>query len=114
MFVSQVVTGDPVPIDKVCLDAVRTYRVNNGTGDPIADYTWILKDNNGNSVSIPSGSNFTDTDTNGNLIEGNEITISWSFGIGTYILSVEKQSIYGCPTDTLGIIEVLPKPFVDA
>ena len=98
-------------IDKVCKDAVRTYRVDGETG---LTYTWILKDHLGNSVSIPSGSPFTDTDTSGNLIEGSEITIAWSFTADTYSLSVEKQSSFSCSTDELGTIEVVPKPFVNA
>jgi gliding motility-associated-like protein len=107
----QVVAQAQSVIDKVCKDAVRTYRVD---GEPGLTYIWILKDHLGNSVSIPSGAPFTDTDTSGNLIEGSEITIAWSFTADTYSLSVEKQSSFSCSTDELGTIEVVPKPFVNA
>jgi len=98
-------------IDKVCKDAVRTYRVDGETG---LTYTWILKDHLGNSVSIPSGAPFADTDGSGNLIEGSEISITWSFNADIYSLSVEKQSSFNCSTDELGTIEVVPIPFVNA
>jgi len=107
----QMVAQAQYVIDKVCKDAVRTYRVDGETG---LTYTWILKDHLGNSVSIPSGAPFTDTDGSGNLIEGSEIKINWSFDPDIYTLMIEKQSQFNCKTDTAGIIEVLPKPFVDA
>jgi gliding motility-associated-like protein len=98
-------------IDKVCKDAVRTYRVD---GEPSLIYSWILKDSSGTQVLVSSGSSFVDTDSGGNMIEGSEIVISWSFNPGIYTLSVEKQSAFNCSTDELGTIEVLPVPVVDA
>jgi gliding motility-associated-like protein len=97
-------------IDKVCKDAVRTYRVDKGDGDPILSYTWILKDHLGNPVSIPAGSGFADTDAMGNSIEGSEIVIKWSFAPGIYTLSVEKQSLSKCSVAELGTVEVAPLP----
>jgi len=107
----QMVAQAQYVIDKVCKDAVRTYRVDGETG---LTYTWILKDHLGSPVSIPSGAPFTDTDTSGNLIEGSEITITWSFAADTYSLSVEKQSSSSCSTEELGTIEVVPRPYVNA
>ena len=97
-------------IDKVCKDAVRTYRVDKGEGDPILSYTWILKDHLGNPVSVPAGSGFVDTDATGNSIEGSEIVINWNFTPGIYTLSVEKQSLSKCSVTELGTIEVVPIP----
>lgn len=92
-------------IDKVCKDAVRTYRVDQGNGDPVKVYTWMLTDKNGNLLSIPSGSILPD---------GSEITITWSFNPDVYTLKVEKESEFKCSVEELGTVEVIPKPFVDA
>lgn len=92
-------------IDKVCKDAVRTYRVDQGNGDPVKVYNWILTDKAGNSLSIPTGSILSD---------GSEITITWSFNPDIYTLKVEKQTEFKCSVEELGTVEVIPKPFVDA
>lgn len=92
-------------IDKVCKDAVRTYRVDQGNGDPVKVYTWILTDKAGNSLSIPTGTLFSD---------GSEITITWSFDPDVYTLKVEKESEFKCSVEELGTVEVMPKPVVDA
>lgn len=98
-------------IDKLCGGAVRTYRVD---GEPGLTYSWVLKNSSGSQIMMSSGSVFVGTDLSGNKIEGSEISISWTFGIGIYTLSVEKQSIFGCSVEELGNIEVMPKPVVDA
>lgn len=111
LFVATTAAGDPYVIDRVCQGALRTYRVD---GEPGLTYTWNLTDPVGNPVSIPVGSSFTDTDTDGNPIEGSEIDIKWTYDPGVYTMTVEKQSQFNCSTDTLGIIEVLPIPQVNA
>jgi gliding motility-associated-like protein len=114
MLVVNVAAGDTPVIDKVCKDAIRTYRVNRGEGDPILTYTWILKDFAGNQVPISPGSNFTDTDADGNLTEGSEIEIWWNLNPGTYTLCVGKQSSFNCSTEEFGFVEVLSNPVIDA
>ncbi len=89
-------------IDKVCQDAVRTYRVDGELG---LTYNWILTDISGTTVLNSPGVIVSD---------GGEITIDWTFVPGTYSLSVEKTSSFGCPIDTLGTIEVVPVPVVNA
>ena len=92
-------------IDKVCKDAVRTYRVDQGNGEPVISYNWILKDATGNSMPISAGS------PSG---AGSEIKITWSFDPGVYTLSVEKQSQFNCQVNEFGIVEVIPVPIVNA
>lgn len=111
LFVAITAAGDPYVIDKVCQGALRTYRVD---GEPGLTYAWNLTDPVGNPVSIPVGSPFTDTDIDGNPIEGSEIEIKWTYDPGIYTMTVEKQSQFNCSIDTLGIIEVLPIPQVNA
>jgi len=101
----QVLAQAQYVIDKVCKDAVRTYRVDQGNGEPVVSYNWILNDASGNAISIPSGS------PSG---AGSEIEIKWTFNPGIYTLTVEKQSIYNCVVVELGTIEVIPVPIVDA
>ncbi len=108
------VTGDPSVIDKVCQDAIRTYRVNLDKSEGSIKYNWILKDPSGNSVSIPSGRTFKGIDSNGYLVIGSEVEFQWSFNPGIYTLTVEKTSSYNCSIVELGAIEVVPKPNVDA
>ena len=92
-------------IDKVCKDAVRTYRVDQGNGEPVISYNWILTDVSGSqllaSAGSPSGA-------------GSEIKITWSFDPGIYTLSVEKLTQFNCQVNELGIVEVTPVPIVDA
>ena len=114
MLVVNAATGDTAVIDKVCKDATRTYRVNRGAGDPVLTYTWVVRNFAGNQVITSPGTNFTDTDADGNLIEGSEFEIYWAFDPGTYTLLVEKQSIYNCPVEEFGVVVVLPNPVVDA
>jgi len=92
-------------IDKVCKDAVRTYRVDQGNGEPVISYNWILTDASGTTLSIPAGS------PSG---AGSEIKITWSFDPGIYTLSVEKLTQFNCQVNELGTIEVTPVPIVDA
>lgn len=107
LFVATTAAGDPYVIDKVCQGALRTYRVD---GEPGLTYTWKLTDPVGNPVTIPAGKPFVETD--GTV--GSEIDIKWTYDPGIYIMTVEKQSEYNCASDTLGIVEVLPIPQVNA
>lgn len=111
LFVATTAAGDPYVIDKVCQGALRTYRVD---GEPNLTYTWNLTDSAGNPVTIPTASKFIDTDSSGNPVEGSEIDIKWTYNPGIYTMKVEKQSQFNCSIDTVGIIEVLPVPKVDA
>ncbi len=101
----QMVAQAQYVIDKVCKNAVRTYRVDQGIGEPVKSYTWILKDALGNALSIPAGS------PSG---AGSEIGIKWNFDPGIYTLSVEKWTQFNCQVKELGTIEVIPVPLVDA
>ena len=92
-------------IDKVCKDAVRTYRVDQGNGEPVLSYNWILTDVSGSQLLVSAGS------PSG---AGSEIKITWSFNPGVYSLSVEKLSQFSCQVKELGTIEVIPVPIVDA
>ncbi len=88
-------------IDTVCKDAVRTYRVD---GEPGLIYNWTLTDTSGSPVLSSPGVVVSN---------GSEITITWAVTPGIFTLSVEKISLFGCPKDTLGTIEVIPVPVVD-
>jgi gliding motility-associated-like protein len=103
----------PVAIDKVCIGSIRTYRVDGETG---LTYHWILTDSLNNILPLanPSGTPFTDTDSGGNLVVGSEIEIGWNYDPGVYSLKVEKQSIYNCISDTIGTIEIVPLPVINA
>lgn len=114
VLVVNAATGDPTVIDKVCKDAIRTYRVNRGSGDPVLTYTWVVKNFAGNEVITSPGTNFTDTDADGNLIEGSEFEICWAFDPGTYTLLVEKQGIHNCTVEESGVVVVMPNPVVYA
>ena len=92
-------------IDKVCKDAVRTYRVDQGNGEPVISYNWILTDVSGSQLLVSAGS------PSG---AGSEIKITWSFDPGIYTLSVEKLTQFNCQVNELGTIVVTPVPIVDA
>ena len=92
-------------IDKVCKDAVRTYRVDQGNGEPVISYNWILTDVSGSQLLVSAGTNSG---------AGSEIKITWSFDPGVYTLSVEKLTQFSCQVKELGIVEVTPVPIVDA
>lgn len=98
-------------IDKVCQDAIRTYRVN---GDPYLTYSWELTDSGGNVLTVSAGTNFSGNDIYGNPIVGSELLITWNYSPGLYTLTVKKQNQYSCKIETLGIIEVVPNPTVFA
>lgn len=107
LFVATTAAGDPYVIDQVCQGALRTYRVD---GEPGFTYTWKLTDPVGNPIAIPAGKSFIETD--GTV--GSEIDVKWTYNPGIYTMAVEKQSQFNCTTDTLGIVEVLPIPQVNA
>ncbi len=110
-LVAVTVTKGAHVVDKVCKDAVRTYRVN---GEANLTYTWTLTNVAGASLSIPAAKEFTDKDIYGNPILGSEIQIKWSFDPAVYTLTVQKQNQYSCTIDTAGTIEVVPVPQVFA
>ena len=94
-------------VDRVCADAMRTYRIN---GEAESTWSWMLKDADGNQVALtnPAGTDFTDVDNDGKPIRGSEINMNWDVTPGTYNLSVEQTSIHGCKVHELGQIEVYP------
>lgn len=110
LIVAGTIKGENI-VDKVCKDAVRTYRVD---GASLLTYTWILTDSVGNSLMVSSGSPFSDKDIYGNPLIGSELQIIWSYDPGIYTLAVQKQNQYSCTIDTAGIIEILPNPEVFA
>ena len=113
LFAANVAAQDPYVIDQVCFDTQRTYRIDGEVG---STWVWMLKDADGNQVTLtnPAGIDFTDADSDGNPIRGSEVTISWDITPGTYDLSVEQTSTYGCKVHELGQIEVFPNVEADA
>lgn len=100
-------------IDQVCIGAERFYRIDGENG---SSWKWSLKDALGNELPLanPQGTDFTDTDNNGQTIYGSEVAIQWNQPVGFYSLSVEQTSIHGCINHELGEIEVVPDPEVFA
>ncbi len=100
-------------IDEVCIGAKRTYRIDGEAG---STWVWKLEAANGTEISLnsPTGTDFESIDTNGNPVYGSEITIPWDVAPGTYSISTEQTSWFGCKNDTLGAVEVFSAPLADA
>ncbi|MBK7027843.1 MAG: hypothetical protein IPH45_00885 [Bacteroidales bacterium] len=85
-------------IDKVCIGAVRHYRID---GEPNATYTWKIED--------PSGTQ------NILLSTADTVEIEWNVTAGLYQLSCIQHSANDCDAVMeLGTIEVFAQPFADA
>ncbi|GAP69385.1 hypothetical protein BA6E_11056, partial [Bacteroidales bacterium 6E] len=105
--------GYAYEIDRVCQGAERTYRINGEAG---STWAWTLVNQTGDTLDISTYpfKDFSEMDTDGNPIQGSEITITWNLLPGTYTLSAEQTSIHGCENYELGTIEVLPNPMINA
>jgi len=101
------VAGMKYEIDKVCVNAIRQYRIEGETG---STYLWLLNDSAGNPVTLsnPTGTPFT----NG-VIEGSEINIHWT-KTGNYKLAAVQYSSLGCDTIEQGEIFVFDPPLAFA
>ncbi|KOH46635.1 Ig-like domain-containing protein [Sunxiuqinia dokdonensis] len=100
-------------IDEVCVGAERTYRIDGEEG---STWVWKLEASDGTEIILdnPTGTDFTDTDTDGDPVFGSEISITWNVLPGTYSISTEQTSLFGCINHELGEIEVFPVPIADA
>ncbi|MGC9355107.1 MAG: SprB repeat-containing protein, partial [Mariniphaga sp.] len=106
-------------IDVVCQGADRFYRVD---GVENSDWVWTLENEAGDTIITPvfTWNDFSDTDSDGNSIQGSEINIRWDVEPGTYSLSVEQTSNYisvvdgttyiHCENHELGKVIVVPGP----
>ena len=109
--------GYAYEIDRVCQGAERTYRIDGEVG---STWAWTLVDQTGATIdntidnTYYSFKDFSDFDTDGNPIQGSEITVAWDLPAGTYTLSAEQTSTHGCENYELGTIEVLPNPVINA
>ncbi|TDO04094.1 Ig-like domain-containing protein [Sunxiuqinia elliptica] len=113
LFAATVAAQEPYVIDRVCQGIERTYRIDGEAG---SSWQWMLADADGNAIALsdPAGTDFSDTNKDGNPIQGSEITIDWEVVPGTYDLSVEQTSIHGCIVHELGQVEVYPNAEADA
>lgn len=100
-------------IDEVCIGAERTYRIDGEAG---STWIWKLVDANGTEINLdnPTGTDFETTDTNGSPVYGSEISVPWDVAPGTYSISTEQTSSFGCINHELGDVEVFPVPLADA
>jgi len=100
-------------IDEVCVGADRNYRIDGVAG---STWEWKLLDSDSIEIALdnPTGIDFTGTDTDGNPVYGSEITIPWDVAPGTYSISTEQTSSFGCENHELGEVEVFPIPLADA
>ncbi|MHA7112391.1 Ig-like domain-containing protein [Sunxiuqinia elliptica] len=113
LFAATVAAQEPYVIDQVCQGIERTYRIDGEAG---SSWKWMLADADGNAIALsdPAGTDFSDTDKDGNPIQGSEITIDWEVVPGTYDLSVEQTSIHDCKVHELGQVEIYPNAEADA
>ncbi|MGQ7868168.1 Ig-like domain-containing protein [Sunxiuqinia sp. sy24] len=110
---AQVMAQKSYVIDEVCIGAERTYRIDGEEG---SSWEWQLRAADGTEMALTNsaGADFSDTDAQGQAIYGSEITINWNVAPGTYSLSTEQTSTFGCENHELGTIEVFPIPMADA
>ena len=96
-------------IDIVCQGSERYYRVNGENGSA---WKWLLTDSAHNPLPLDNeeGTYFTGQDTLGNQIQGSEIRVIWDYPQGTYYLSVEQTSEFGCDTLARGYINIIEGP----
>jgi len=100
--------GEEYVIDRVCIGAVRNYRVEGEQGSV---YTWLLTNSSDVKIPLPNsaGKNFTETGSNGIANYGNEITLQWN-NIGYFKLEVIQTSVFNCDTIEQGYVEVFNPP----
>ena len=96
-------------IDIVCPEAERTYRIEGEENS-----TWLWKLHDADSVQIAlaneAGTDFTDVNTEGETVWGSEIEITWPDTAGTFYLTVEQTSSFGCINHELGEVIVIEGP----